>query len=83
MSQALAFMWVTKTDQMVHLKCTCHIQIWKVLLVVAEQVRSGAPVVCPEHKMEHDFSNCDTFKDMAIAFANHFPSDEDFQTLWI
>ena len=83
MSQNLALMWVTETEQIVSLKCSCHIEIWKLLVVTAGQVKSGVPVVCPEHNVPHDFSSCEMFKDMAIAFANQFPSEREFGTFCI
>ena len=58
-----------------NLSCSCKIELWKVLLVTAEQYQKEQDIVCPEHKVPHDFSNCPIFKDMALTFAEQFHSD--------
>ena len=76
MSSDLAFVWVTKTDQEVQLKCSCKVEMWKLLLVTAGQIRHGVPVVCPEHKQDHEFSTCTVFRDIALKFKAKFFSED-------
>ena len=71
------FTVIANTDAIMHLSCTCQIQLWKLLLVTADQYKKGRNVLCPEHGVPHDFSCCPVFKDIALSFAEKLNSDND------
>lgn len=59
------------------LQCGCVIPFWKVLMVTASQILAGVPIICPEHKVPHDFSNCEIFRDLSKKFYEKMTGDDD------
>ena len=68
---------VANTKVLFHLKCSCDVELWKILLVTAEQYRKGEDIVCPRHGQPHDFSTCPIFKDWALKFSSDFKRDNN------
>ena len=59
-----------------HLKCGCTIQLYTLMLVTGLQVKHDDPVICPLHKVEHDFSSNNLFKYYSLNYLKHHVSNE-------